>query len=216
MPESGKGELPVVNARQAQVSRMPAKEKRVLREALLSLAGGDAPDAAGLARRTGIPLDDVREVLRVFDARDFVGVQGDEVRVAYPFTVDDVPHEIRPSHGLARANCAVDALGVGAMLGETVGVRSRCAHCGGSIQLRGRHAFEGTPEGLVVFIPPLEILQGKAVDDLCPSINFYCNVDHGHSDVGAWANRGRLVTLEEATRWGIAVFGKLLEATKGA
>jgi hypothetical protein len=209
-------EITVVDARWAQVGRMPVKEKRVLREVLLCLAGGRAPDAENLARRTSMSLAEVRRTLRVLDGRDFLAVNGDEVRAAYPFTVDEVPHEVRSSHGLARANCAVDALGAGAMLGETIEVRSRCAHCGEPIRLRGKEGFQGSPEKPVVFLPPLEILQGKAVDDLCPEINFYCNEDHGRAGVGGWADRGRLLTLEEATRWGIALFGKLLEATEGA
>jgi len=186
-----------------------APERKVLRETLIALAGGKEPNFSDLSRTSELPLDRVRAALRVLEACDCVALEGERVRVAYPFTADDVPHEVVSSKGVARTCCAIDALGVGAMLGETIEIRSQCSYCGAPIRLRGRDQFDGG-EDAVVFISPTGAVRGKAIDVVCPSINFYCNLEHGQAHVGPWAERGRLVSIAQATAIGIAIFGDLL------
>lgn len=100
------------------------------------------------------------------------------------------------------------------MLGETIEVRSRCSYCGAPIRLQGKELFEGIPENPVVVIPPRRLKKGKAVESICPSINFYCNEEHGRAHVGVSALRWRFVSLDEATAMGIAGFGRLLDLLK--
>ena len=188
-----------------------APERKVLRETLIALAGGKEPNVSDLARTSELPLDRVRAALRVLEACDCVALEGERVRLAYPFTAEDVPHEVVSSKGVARTCCAIDALGVGAMLGETIEIRSQCSYCGAPIRLRGRDQFDGG-EGAVVFIPLAGALQGKAIDVVCPSINFYCNLEHGRAHVGPSAEHGRLVSIDQATAIGVAIFGDLLSA----
>lgn len=215
--DAGKIELPLFvddDSRRTQrtwAKNLSAPERKVLREILIALAGGKEPDVSDLARTSELPLDRVRAALRVLEACDCIALEGERVRVAYPFTADDVPHEVVSSKGVARTCCAIDALGVGAMLRETVEIRSQCSYCGAPIRLRGRDQFDGG-EGAVVFIPPAGALQGKAIDAVCPSINFYCNLEHGRAHVGPWAERGRLVSIAEATAIGVGIFGDLLGA----
>lgn len=197
--------------RRTWAKNLSAPERKVLRETLIALAGGKEPNVSELTRTSELPLDRVREALRTLESCDCVAMEGERVRVAYPFTADDVPHEVVSSKGVARTCCAVDALGVGAMLGETVEIRSQCSYCGAPIRLRGRDQFDGG-EGAVVFIPPADAQQGKAIDVVCPSINFYCNLEHGRAQVGPWAERGRLISIAQAAEIGVAIFGDLLSA----
>ena len=197
-----------------RLEKLRAQERKVLRESLISLACGQTPTAPELAAVLGLAKGRVREALRALEALDFVALEGDEVRVAYPFTTGEVPHEVVSSRGVSRTCCAVDALGVGSMLGETIEVRSRCSHCGAPVRLRGKDRLVGTPEGAIVFIPAVEFVEGRAIEAICPSINFYCNAEHGRAQLGGAADRGRFVSLDEAAAMGTAIFGGLLDGLR--
>jgi len=99
------------------------------------------------------------------------------------------------------------------MLREEVEIRSTCSSCGASIRLRGRESFTATTIVPVVFVPPSDLMQGHASDCVCPSINFYCNLEHGRADAGTLAAGGRFLSLAEATALGISAFGDLLSPT---
>src|SRR5712692_6874815 len=193
-------ELRILPTRRETVQALGPRERSVQRLAVRAMASGRAPTVETLSRELGLPVDGV-----VMD--------GDRVRVAYPFTTDLVPHEVVSSRGTAHANCAVDALGAGAMLGEEVEIRSTCSYCGVSIRLRGRESFRAATIGPVVFVPPSDLMQGHASDCVCPSINFYCNEEHGRAHAGTLAAGGRILSLTEATAMGISAFGDLLSPT---
>ena len=202
--------LPVIDASSALRAALSPRDRRVLAEVVLALATGHPPKAAELAARLRLPIHEVEDALHTLEDRGLIALEGDEIRVAYPFTAEHAPYNVVSSRGVAHACCAIDALGAGAMLRETIEVQSRCARCGARINLRGRQRFEGTPEGVVVFVPTSGVRDGRAIDVLCPSINFYCSREHGAAHVGAWADRGRFLSLEEATRMAIKLFGDLL------
>lgn len=189
------------------------KERNVQRIAVRAMAAGRVPRVDTLSRELGLPIDAIHETLASLEACDCVVMDGNRVRVAYPFTSDPMPYEVVSSRGTAYANCAIDALGAGAVLGEEVEIRSSCSFCGSPIRLRGLESFKSTPTRPVVFVPQSDFRRGHASECVCPSINFYCNEEHGHAHTGALAARGRLLSLEEATGLGIAAFGNLLSPT---
>ena len=212
MMKSEEDELRILRSRRKTGQALGSRERSLQRLAVRAMAGGRAPTVETLSGEAGLPVDAVREALASLEACDCVVMKGDQVRVAYPFTTEPVPHEVVSSRGTARANCAVDALGAGAMLGEDVEIRSTCSYCGASIRLRGRESFRATTIRPVVFVPSSDWMQGHASDCLCPSISFYCNEDHGRARAGPLAGRGRLLSLDEATAMGISAFGDLLES----
>jgi len=220
-PRQESAELPLVvgpatpSTRLVRAKGLDGAERKVLREALIALSRGDEPSVADLARGSELPPDRVREALRTLEACDCIGLEGERVRLAYPFTADEVPHEVVSSKGVARTCCAIDALGVGAMLGEPVEIRSRCSYCGAPIRRLGKDEFEGADDA-VVFLPPAGALHGKAIDDVCPSINFYCNLEHGRAHADPWAEGGRFVSIADATEVGVAIFGDLLTALESS
>lgn len=203
----------ILRTRWKSLQSLGPRERSVLRHAVRAMGSGRAPTVETLSGEMGLPVVAVREALASIEACDCVLMDGDRVRVAYPFTTDPVRHEVVSSLGTARANCAVDALGAGTMLGEEIEIRSLCSYCGTSIRLRGRESFKGTPPSPIVFVPSADLMQGHASDGVCPSINFYCNEEHGRAHAGPLAARGRLLSLEEATALGIAAFGDLLGPT---
>jgi len=71
-----------------------------------------------------------RELARL-DAQDLILLQDDAVALAYPFSGLATAFVVRLANGQERyACCAVDALGIAAMLRQRIDVRSRCHHCG--------------------------------------------------------------------------------------
>ena len=77
------------------------------------------------------------------DARDLVYVSDGRVVLAYPWSATPTAFVVVLADGRERwACCAIDALGVPAMLGETVTVRTGCHHC------HERFELTVTPEGL--------------------------------------------------------------------
>lgn len=103
------------------------------------------------------------EVLAELDAHDLVYVEDGRVILAYPWSGTPTAFVMRLSGGRERwACCAIDALGIAAMLGEPVEVRSRCHHCEEPLSL------EVTPHGPLgdarefVWVGTRDDLRGKA------------------------------------------------------
>ena len=94
-------------------------------------AGGAVTLEAAARRLPDLPRDALRARAAALDAADLIELEGDRVRLAYPFTAGPNDFEVvlpgsRPRH----ACCAIDALGVAPMVGLPVTVRSRCHRSG--------------------------------------------------------------------------------------
>ena len=179
---------------------------------------GHAPHAAELAAGTGVPTGEVRSVLTELARRDLVvlGEHG-QVTGAYPFTEYATGHSVRRDDLEVRAMCAIDALGIGAMLREDVEIRSSCRACGAPVRITT--AAEGTalqsiePAEAVVRVG--EVYDGNCgATSLCTSIAFFCS--DGHLD--RWCSPGEAktahrLTAGEAHQIGSAIFGPMLRRT---
>ncbi len=115
-------------------SGLDAAEDRVWQAVLRGFAhSGAAPDAARLAAVTGMDEPAVAEVLRALRRRDLVVLdeRGTAVTAAYPVSARETGHSVRLD-GLAavHALCAIDALGMGAMLACDTAIESSCPECG--------------------------------------------------------------------------------------
>ena len=93
--------------------------------------GGPVPLAAAAHRVPDLDRDDLRACAAALDALDLIELDGDQVRLAYPFTAGPNDFEVVLPGDLGRyACCAIDALGVAPMVGLPVTVRSRCHQSG--------------------------------------------------------------------------------------
>jgi len=82
-----------------------------------------------------------RELARL-DAEDHLLLEDGAVVLAYPFAAHPNAFAVRLADGGERyACCAIDALGIAAMLRQRIDVRSRCHHSGEPL------AFAVDPEG---------------------------------------------------------------------
>ena len=75
--------------------------------------------------------DETRAALARLDEDDLIQLRDGRVDLAYPFSTTPTSFVVNLSgRGDRYVCCAIDALGVAPMLGESVQIRSRCHHCG--------------------------------------------------------------------------------------
>lgn len=108
----------------------------------------------------------------------FLDPTGREITGGVPFTAAPTAHQVHIHHGsTVFANCAVDALGVAAMLERDVDVRSRDALTGEEVSaLRRDGHWTWQPVDAVVFVGSSG--QGRLTETCCPVINFFTTAEH--------------------------------------
>lgn len=200
-----------------------SEEDRV-RTALLRLYAeqGHAPEIAELAARVASSVTALRPLLESLRKRDVIvlDANGDRVVGAYPFTNRETGHRVTLGSHTLNAMCAIDALGVGAMYGRDIEIRSSCRFCRAPIEIatgdQGSMVARVRPTTTVVW-SGMRYENGCAADSLCKVIAFFCSDTHLESWRAAHASdaRGFRLSIEEALEAGRAIFGPVL-ARSGA
>jgi mercury(II) reductase len=193
-----------------------------VRIALLQLypAEGRAPTLADLAARSGLTEARTRSHLEDLRRRDLVVLDEDRIGGAYPFTDTDTGHRILLDDRTVSAMCAVDALGIGAMLDRDAEIISRCRHCGAPIRIatqdRGRAMASVQPRTAVVWLS-LRYEGGCAASSLCSVTEFFCSDEH----LSDWRRDrpvdepGVRLSIDEALEAGRAIFGPGIAGLQG-
>jgi hypothetical protein len=108
--------------------RESAVLRRIFREFLAD--GGPVPIDRLAAAFPDRPPAEIREHLAELDAQDLIQLGPEGVAIAYPFSASPTAFAVRLADGRQRhACCALDALGMAPMLGQSVRIRSECHHC---------------------------------------------------------------------------------------
>jgi hypothetical protein len=82
------------------------------------------------------PAAAVRDELAALDEKDLIVITGGEIAFAYPFSSTRTAFAVTLANEEERfACCATDALGIAAMLGARIKIRTRCHHCGEPLEL---------------------------------------------------------------------------------
>lgn len=184
--------------------------RRAVIKGLLELNHG--PDASWIATRTRLGEGQVSTLLGRLAARDLiVRDNGGAIVGAYPLATKPTDHCVGVGGRIVQAMCAIDALGIGAMLGTDVIVDSRCRACAAPIQIEtgscgtGLHRVE--PPSIQVW-SGIRYEGGCAANSLCTVIAFFCSEAHqeewqsaNHPDI-----EGYRLTVEEAMQIGRALF----------
>lgn len=140
----------------------------------------------------------------------FLDPAGCVVTGGVPFASAPTTHRVRIHDGpTVFANCAVDALGMAAMLGRDVDVHSADALTGevvSALSRAGRWTWQ--PTEAVVFVGSSG--RGRLTETCCPVINFFTTADHAHDYQRTHALDGVVLTLSDAIQAGTLVFGDLL------
>ena len=190
--------------------------RQVHRSALAAFARTGQPPARSelerLARSQGAGPD---AVLAELAATDVIAFTADgEIRAAYPFSTVRTPIRVSWAGGpAAYAMCAIDALGMSAMLGRPVTITAAEPGTGRIITVHadGRQA-RWDPRTAVVLAGSAGDACRPSADRSCCYINFFATARAAR----AWARRhpevtGTLLTREGALGIGIAEFGTLLQ-----
>ena len=167
-------------------------------------ATGRPPVAAGVASPA---------VLRALHEADAIRLGADgEIIVAYPFSATPTPHRVRIADRTdVYAMCAIDALGISAMLGADTVVESVDGSTGAPVRVvtvAGRTTWD--PAGAVVFVGA-DPCGGPSADCCCDYLNFFA--DRGAAQAWSAAHPavpGRILGQAEAETLGIELFGSLL------
>ncbi|MFD9669780.1 alkylmercury lyase family protein [Rhodococcus sp. NPDC059968] len=174
---------------------------------------GEPPEHAELDAVAAEFGDSGLTVLDRLHAKDVIRLdRGGRIVAAYPFSASPTPHRVHIASATAvYAMCAVDALGMSAMLDAEVMIESVDPDTGDSITVTVcGEEVAATPATVVVFVGA-ETGQGPSADTCCIYLNFFTDREvaqrwaDDHPQVG-----GLVVALAEATRLGVAIFGGAL------
>jgi hypothetical protein len=190
---------------------------RAVQQAVLRhfAATGRAPEPDELAPASGDFGRDVSEVLAELAAEDFLTLDaGGRIRAAYPFSAVPTAHRVRFPNGTAAwSMCAVDALGIPAMLGTDAVIASSDPITGEPITVTstGGH-MTWQPASAVVYVGQRS-RTGPAADVACGALNFFTS----RATARTWTEQhpdfsGEAVGQARAEALGRAVFGPLLSS----
>ncbi len=164
------------------------------------------PVAAAHARTAG-------EVLAELAREDFLTLdEAGAIRAAYPFSAVPTEHRVRIGDVVVWSMCAIDALGIPAMLDRDVIITSTDPVDGGPVTVT---ATDGTltwdPPGAVVFAGMPADRTGPAADTCCRTLNFFT----GPATAATWRAAhpdvpGQVLDGARAEEIGAAIFGPLL------
>lgn len=179
-------------------------------------SGGQAPATADVAAAAGLTMDEADGVLRRLAGRDLLILDAaGRISGAYPFTEGPTEHRVEASGLTMGAMCAIDALGIGAMLERDVVVRSACRQCARPLAIRtrsdGRELDQVEPSGIVVWSGH-RYAADCAASSLCTLQAFFCDDAH----LEAWCTNspaagqdGVRLSLAEALEVGVALFAPM-------
>jgi hypothetical protein len=176
---------------------------------------GHAPprnDVERTARDCGI---DSGPALSELTGSDVLAVdEKGEIRAAYPFSPVPTRHHVTWAHGPGvYAMCAIDALGMSAMLGHPVTVISTEPGTEHEVIVQVDHVTaRWNPNTAVVFAGATGDGCCPSVDRTCGHINFFTTAEAAR----AWAARnpgvtGNVLNRDQALAHGITEFGGLLK-----
>ena len=199
-----------------RAARLSGSARQVHRAVLAAFAAtGQPPPKAEIERlvaAVGGDPDQVREELTSADLLAFTA--SGEIRAAYPFSPVPTPIRVawtdRPG---VYAMCAIDALGMSAMLGRPVTITAAEPDTGRAIRVtvdgdRARWSLRTA----VVFAGAVGDASCPSVDRCCGYISFFATSRAAR----AWASRhpeisGTVLRRDGALRMGIEEFGTLMK-----
>lgn len=193
-------------------------EDAVRRAVLLGFAAsGIPPSEKEIAASTGLGRDAVGAALARLAGRDIVVLDEHRcIAAAYPFSTEPTPHRVTLARfGTAvHALCAIDALGMGGMLGVDTVIESCCAETGTPVTVRtkdrGFALAELAPAGTVVWYG-ITYAGGCAARSGCALKLFF----RDEAALAAWRARNRdhlgyRLSPPVALQLGLALFAPML------
>lgn len=201
-----------------RTARLSGGERRLYRWVIERFALATPPTGPQLAVQAEALALDPSAALATLAREDLVHADDDgAVTVAYPFSARARGHEVAVEGRVVQAMCAIDALGISALLDQPIEVRSHDPLSGREIRV---HA---TPDGVTDCQPqPAVVLaassccEGPSYCGCCDVLNFFESSENArrylreHPEVA-----GMPISIREAAAGGRAIFGTILLAAAG-
>lgn len=191
--------------------RLERAERRLHRSLIEAiLATGSIPPVSELVTRLETSEEALRAGLATLVAADYLSLDEDgEVSCLYPFSPTPTSHVVVIDGQPRYAMCAIDALGIPAMLGQELGIEGRCAVCNApiAIDIRPGEIKNASPPTTRV-VAQLDRAE-PAFAACCPFTVFVCGQEHAEQFMRRIAGT-RVLTLTEALTHAEAIFGGLL------
>jgi len=198
--------------------RDTSPEVSVWAAVLRRLLRGESADLASIGATAGLTAETVAAALASLSASGAIYLSNGTVAAAYPLSGVPTQHRVRHAGTTVYACCAIDALAVPSMVGESATMESRCAHCDQAItvQMRSDRILSSRPEDVVVFHVARECCgTGPTVLTRCPRINFFC----GHDHLSRWRDAnpgltGDTLTLSQAVPRACEIFASTINLVR--
>jgi hypothetical protein len=199
----------------ARRAHLGASERHLHFWILRRFASHGRPSRAELNAEATRLGSDLVSALRTLAREDLVHVDSDgEIAVAYPFSGRPTAHRVRfPGGNEVEAMCAIDALGIAPMFGETIEIESRDPVSDEVNQARvaSDGNAEWSPESALVVAGTI-----RGADDACrgccPVLNFFASLANGERWLAGHPEvRGTVISMADAIAAARAVFGEVLQ-----
>jgi len=195
---------------------LPAPVQTFYRRVLGAFAQAGSPPAPNELTVWASELDlDLPAALRALADAElvFLDPAGLITTGGVPFAPGPTAHHVRIAGGPAVfANCAIDALGIGAMLDRDIEVHSTDPHTGQTVTAASRGGqWAWQPAGAVVFVGSSGA--GRVTDTSCPVINFFADAGHAEAYQQQHGLNGLVLALPDAAEAGELIFRDLLRET---
>ena len=194
--EGCEADVPDLVGRAGRSRRAPAAGGlRAVHQAVLRhfTATGSAPEPEALEPAAARYGRTAGEVLAELGREDFLTLGADgKIRAAYPFSATQTPHRVRITGGAeVWSMCAIDALGIPAMLGQDVVITSRDPVSGEPVTVTADpdRTTVWQPGGTVVYIGSRSC-SGPAATVCCDALNFFTST----ASARTWARENPDVT----------------------
>lgn len=180
----------------------------VLLQALAS--GGVVPSLASAAEQAGLTVEQANGALLRLAGADLVAVDGEQQVIGvFPLSAAPTGHTVRVADGRhLDAMCAVDALGIPAMLGQPGTVTGTDPTTGQPVTVRvadGR--AEPDPPGAVVLLARAG--DGTLASACCRIIDFYADPAAAQTALAGPDVTGVVLPVADAHALGVALFADL-------
>lgn len=115
----------------------------------------------------GLDAPSVRSAVGELDRADLIATRDDQVVLAYPFASAPTGFVTRLANGAERhACCAIDALGMAAMLDQTIAIRARCHHCDDALDFTVDPVGPRDHADAMAWVGQRETMRAKACEGL--------------------------------------------------
>lgn len=200
----------------ARLTRLDERQRALYRWILASFARATPPQADELCARASELDLQIEETLDVFAELDLVhhDPATGEILVAYPFSARPRGHAVLiDSTHRVEAMCAIDALGIAAMLQRPIEVTSRDPLGGAEIWVRldpGEGAW-WEPSTAVV-LAGSACCDGPSFRGCCDVLNFFETAESAHAYLGTHPELGGFpISIPDAIEAGRTVFADLIK-----